>query len=130
MPSMSRRAFLHHGSLCLAAAGTDMLAADVAAKPLLRAGLMTDLHYADKEPTKTRFYREALGKLDEAVDYFNKEKPAFVVELGDLIDKATTVEQEIEWLGAIEKRCYQFQSYSSTGGEGAIPKPPAAAGCE
>ena len=80
-----------------------MLAADAGAKPLLRIGLMTDLHYADKEPTKTRFYREALGKLDEAVDYFNKERPAFVVELGDLIDKAATVEQETEWLGTIEK---------------------------
>jgi alkaline phosphatase len=65
---------------------------------------MTDLHYADKAPTKTRFYREALGKLDEAVDHFNKEKPAFVIELGDLIDKAPTVELELEWLGTIEKR--------------------------
>ena len=73
-------------------------------KPSFRIGLMTDLHYADKEPTKTRFYREALGKLDEAVDFFNEEKPAFVVELGDLIDKAPTVEQELEWLGTIEKR--------------------------
>lgn len=104
MHSLSRRAFVHHGSLWLAAASTEMLAADADANPLLRVGLMTDLHYADKEPTKTRFYREALGKLDEAVDYFNKEKSAFVIELGDLIDKATTVEQEIEWLGTIEKR--------------------------
>lgn len=94
-----------HGSLLLAGLATqDMLAADATAKPLLRIGLMTDLHYANKEPTKTRFYRDALVKLDEAVDCFNHEKPAFVVELGDLIDKATTVELEIEWLGTIEKR--------------------------
>jgi predicted phosphodiesterase len=105
MPALSRHAFLHHGSLCLGGlAFGKILAAEPSAKPLLRVGLMTDLHYADKEPTKTRFYREALGKLDEAVNFFNKEKPAFVVELGDLIDKATTVEQEIEWLGTIEKR--------------------------
>ncbi|MBX7210854.1 MAG: metallophosphoesterase [Verrucomicrobiaceae bacterium] len=100
-----RRAFVKQGSLILAGlAAPHMPAAGTDAKPLLRVGLMTDLHYADKEPTKTRFYREALGKLDEAVDYFNQEKPAFVVELGDLIDKATTVDREIEWLGAIEKR--------------------------
>ncbi len=80
-----------------------MLAADAQAKPLLRMGLMTDLHYADKLPTKTRFYREALGKLDEAVDFMNREKPALVVELGDFIDQADSVEQEIEWLKTMEQ---------------------------
>lgn len=105
MNSPTRRSFLHQGSLCLGGLTTSsLLAADTNAKPLFRAGLMTDLHYADKEPTKTRFYREALGKLDEAVDFFNKEKTAFVIELGDFIDKAATVEQELEWLGTIEKR--------------------------
>lgn len=105
MNSPTRRSFLHQGSLCLGGLTTSSLrAADTGAKPLFRIGLMTDLHYADKEPTKTRFYREALGKLDEAVDFFDKEKPAFVIELGDFIDKAATVEQELEWLGTIEKR--------------------------
>ena len=104
MNAQPRRSFLRAGTLCLAGIGLDqMLAAQADAKPKLRIGLMTDLHYADKEPTKTRFYREALEKLDEAVDYFNKERPGFVVELGDLIDKAATVEQETEWLGTIEK---------------------------
>ena len=79
-----------------------LFAADVAAAPLLRIGLMTDLHYADKEPTKTRFYREALGKLDEAVAQMNREKPALVVELGDFIDQADSVEREIEWLKTME----------------------------
>lgn len=63
---------------------------------------MTDLHYADKEPTKTRFYREALAKLDEAVEVMNREKPAVVVELGDFIDQADSVEREIEWLKTME----------------------------
>lgn len=79
-----------------------MLAADAGAKPLLRIGLMTDLHYGDKEPGKTRFYREALAKLDEAVDAMNREKPALVVELGDFIDQADSVEREIEWLKTME----------------------------
>jgi len=105
MPPLTRRAFLHHGSLCLASASAaHLLAAESTARPLFRVGLMTDLHYADKAPTKTRFYREALDKLDEAVDHFNKEKPAFVIELGDFIDIAATMEQELEWLGTIEKR--------------------------
>lgn len=103
MSSFSRRAFLEHGLLCLSGLGAGtLLAADDAAVPLLRAGLMTDLHYADKLPTKTRFYREALAKLDEAVEVMNRERPAFVVELGDFIDQADSVEREIEWLKTME----------------------------
>lgn len=109
MNSISRRSFLHCGALCLGGlTSSSILAADAATKPLFRIGLMTDLHYADKASTKTRFYREALGKLDEAVTAFNQEKPAFVIELGDLIDKATAVEQELEWLGTIEKHYAQL----------------------
>lgn len=81
-----------------------MLAAEGGVKAVMRAGLMTDLHYAEKKPTKTRFYREALGKLDEAVEFFNQEKPEVVIELGDFIDRADTVEQEIEWLKTMEQR--------------------------
>jgi alkaline phosphatase len=100
----SRRAFLHHSTLCLAGFGAgSMLAAESDARPLLRVGLMTDLHYADKNPTKTRFYREALAKLDEAVEFMNREKPALVVELGDFIDQADSVEREMEWLKTMEQ---------------------------
>ncbi|MCX6849615.1 MAG: metallophosphoesterase [Verrucomicrobia bacterium] len=102
-PLFSRRAFFHHHALVLAGFGAGkIIAAEPDAKPLLRAGLMTDLHYADKEPTKTRFYREALAKLDEAVEVMNREKPALVIELGDFIDQADSVELEIEWLKTME----------------------------
>lgn len=101
--SFSRRAFLHHHTLALAGFGAGkLLAAEQDAKPLVRVGLMTDLHYGDKEPTKTRFYREALAKLDEAVEFMNREKPALVVEVGDFIDQADSVEREIEWLKTME----------------------------
>lgn len=98
---LSRRAFLQNGSLCLAGF-SGLQAADAEAKPLIKVGLMTDLHYADKPPTKTRFYREALAKLDEAVEVMNREKPALVVELGDFIDQADSVDREIEWLRTME----------------------------
>ena len=99
----TRRAVLKNGVLCLAGFGAgQILAAEPEAAPLVRAGLMTDLHYADKVPTKTRFYREALGKIDEAVAAFEREQPAFVVELGDLIDQADTVELEMDWLRRME----------------------------
>lgn len=57
-------------------------------------GLVTDLHYADKEPWSTRYYRDSLAKLTEAVAAFNSANAAFAVELGDIIDKA---DKEIEY---------------------------------
>lgn len=102
--NFNRRALIQQGSLCLAGISMDtMLAADDQAPSVLQIGLMTDLHYADKEATKTRFYRDALIKLDEAVTSFNREKPALVVELGDFIDQADEVDKEIEWLKTIEQ---------------------------
>lgn len=104
LPQTSRRAFLHRGALCLAGLETaSLLAADETRKPALQAGLVTDLHYGDKPPAGTRFYRESLDKLTEAVKAFNTAKPDFVVELGDLMDKAASVDQETEWLQRIDK---------------------------
>ena len=100
---ITRRTFLQNSTLCLAGLGsTSWLAAQNETKPLLRVGLMTDLHYADKAATKTRFYRDALAKLDEAVAFMNREQPAVVVELGDFIDQADAVELETEWLKTME----------------------------
>jgi|UniRef100_UPI003782ED54 predicted phosphodiesterase len=98
---LSRRALLQNSTLCLAGF-SGLQAANSNAKPLIKVGLMTDLHYADKPPTKTRFYREVLAKLDEAVEVMNREKPALVVELGDFIDQADSVDREIEWLRTME----------------------------
>jgi hypothetical protein len=61
---MGRRAFLQNGTLILAATNTASasLFADEQV-PALRVGIITDLHYADKDPAGTRHYRETLGKL-------------------------------------------------------------------
>ena len=60
----------------------------------VRFGLVTDIHHADKESTKTRFYRSALGRLEKAVREFEARKLDFVISLGDFIDSAPTVEGE------------------------------------
>src|SRR5262245_33055934 len=92
---IGRRAFLQGGPLLLAG-GTGLLAAgDKPAGGGVKAGLITDLHYADKPPSGSRHYRESLSKLAEAAGRFGKEKPDFVVELGDLIDAADSVEAEL-----------------------------------
>jgi alkaline phosphatase len=72
-------------------------------KQQLRVGLVTDLHYADKPPAGTRHYRETLGKLEEAAKQFEQDEPAFLVELGDLIDAADSVETEQRYLKTINR---------------------------
>lgn|GEM_PF-4143991 len=61
----------------------------------LRVGLITDLHHADKPSAGNRHYRESVGKLLEASKQFKSEKIDFVVELGDLVDRAESVELAI-----------------------------------
>lgn len=103
---LNRRQLLAHGSLAVAwsTAGRSLLAAAADARPVLKAGLLTDLHYADKPPAGHRVYRDTLAKLDEAVTHFNARKVDVVIELGDLIDEAPNATQELAWLDTIEKR--------------------------
>lgn len=102
---LGRRAFLQNGTLLLAAAGTVDAASLFAVEDgkRLRIGLVTDLHHADKSAVGTRHYRETLGKLAEAAIQFAKDKPAFIVELGDLIDAADSVEIEQRYLQTINR---------------------------
>ena len=57
--------------------------------PLLRFGVVADPQYADLpgNPATGRYYAESLAKLTAAIDHFNREDLAFVVTLGDLIDR-------------------------------------------
>lgn len=102
---LGRRAFLKHGTLVLTAASlsSSKLLADNEV-PRLRVGLVTDLHYADKAPAGTRHYRETLAKLEEAARQFEQDKPSFLVELGDLIDAADSVDVELSYLKTINRQ--------------------------
>jgi alkaline phosphatase len=106
----TRRAFLQGGTLILLGAAVDgtraarLLAEEPTAKPRVRAGLVTDLHYADKAPAGTRHYRETLAKLEEAATQFKQDEPSFVVELGDLIDAADSVNVEQSYLKTVNRR--------------------------
>lgn len=110
---LGRRAFLQHGTLVLTAAALDTIrrpaiAADDGAPadanaPRLRVGLVTDMHYADKDPAGTRHYRETLAKLAEAATRFQNEKLTLLVELGDFIDAADSVDVEQRYLKTINR---------------------------
>ena len=100
---MGRRAFVGRGALLLAATAAGPPSLLAAREEGLRIGLVTDLHYADKDPAGTRHYRETLGKLAEAVGKFRDGRLAFVVELGDLIDAADSLDAERRWLAAVDR---------------------------
>jgi alkaline phosphatase len=101
---LSRRGFLQGSALVLAssaAAAQALTAEQVRVQPKLRIGLLTDLHYADKPPAGTRYYRETLVKLAKAVTQFTADKVDFTVEMGDLVDAASSVEDEKGYLATI-----------------------------
>ena len=104
-PPFGRRAFLTNGTLTLAAASVCPRAlVGNQFKPKLSIGLITDLHYADKPPAGSRHYRESLAKLDAAAAQFQKHQISVLIELGDLIDAAETVEKERTYLKTINQK--------------------------
>ncbi|MBA4322814.1 MAG: hypothetical protein C0408_08365 [Odoribacter sp.] len=55
--------------------------------PLFSFGLIADIQYCDCDPVGTRYFRSSIAKLEEAVRSFRIDSPAFVVNLGDMIEK-------------------------------------------
>jgi len=72
-------------------------------------GIITDLHYADKEKWRNRYYRDSFEKLTKCIETFNELKPSFIIELGDFID-ANEKEIEIGYLKKIDSVFSQFHS--------------------
>lgn len=66
---------------------TDLKAENQDQLPLFSFGLIADIQYCDCEPAGTRYYRSSVSKLEEAVRSFRTDSLAFVVNLGDMIEK-------------------------------------------
>lgn len=98
----NRRRFLQTGVLILAGTSISPALAQ-GAEPMLRIGLMTDLHYADKQPAGSRYYRETLDKIAAASGQLSEARLDFLVELGDFIDAADAVDVELGYLKTIAK---------------------------
>ncbi len=100
---LGRRSFIKQGALVLTVGAASRTALAATESAGLKVGLVTDLHYADKAPGGTRMYRETPDKLAEAAERFQREKPDFIVELGDLIDAADSVSAELDYLKRINR---------------------------
>jgi hypothetical protein len=91
---ISRRAFLRSTAATVGAAAVASLSCSYGRRdPIVsswlpvRFGIVTDCHYADREPAGMRFYRESLDKLSECVTRMNAKRVDFLIELGDLKDQ-------------------------------------------
>ena len=89
--NIARRDILKMGvaaTVC-AAAGTlaRPLSAEAAEKnSLLRAGIITDMHKTSKADSSTRIYSASMDKMKVFMEAMKREKPAFLIELGDFVD--------------------------------------------
>jgi len=124
---LHRRHFLIRGSIILAGAALSgcawrpeqtqagqTLTGDANHTPVLRFGVVTDIHHADKPPAGTRIYRDSLAKMQVAVAGLNVAAQkdslglAFAITLGDMVDTAgddlneENIAKEIGLLKAIE----------------------------
>ena len=76
-------------ALCALGSAAVMLpAASPAAEAtsMVKAGIITDIHHTSKADSATRKYSASLDKLQVFMDTMAAEKPAFIIELGDMVD--------------------------------------------
>lgn len=55
-------------------------------KPMVKAGIITDMHHTTKADTPTRKYSASQSKMEVFISAMQEEKPAFVIEMGDFVD--------------------------------------------
>lgn len=56
-------------------------------EPILKVGLIADIQYGDCEANGSRFYRNSINKLREAIKDINDNNVHFTVNLGDFTDR-------------------------------------------
>lgn len=79
-------------------------------QPLLRFGMLSDIHYADRDPADPRYYRQSLSKVKECVDLMNHQGVDFLIELGDFKDQDPVPNEAntLKYLTGIENVFQQF----------------------
>lgn len=70
----------------------------------IKFGVITDLHYADRETVGTRYYSQSIIKMEEAFSVFKKSKVDFIIELGDFKDMGVTPDKDktLSFLKSVE----------------------------
>jgi len=58
--------------------------------PLFSFGIIADVQFCDCDPAMDRYYRNSTQKLADALDHLHQYELAFILDLGDLIDRNFT----------------------------------------
>lgn len=82
---INRRVFLKSSAAALTLAALPACVRQDSGK--IRFGLVSDSHYADREASGIRFYRESADKMKACVEVMNREKVDFMIHLGDFKDQ-------------------------------------------
>ncbi|WP_161629890.1 metallophosphoesterase [Desulfogranum japonicum] len=77
--------------------------------PLVRFGIITDMHHTNKPDTATRKYSASLDKGHIFIKTMEADKAKFIVELGDFVDTLAEQKDPQQNLQELEK---QFTSFS------------------
>ncbi len=74
----------------------------------LKFGVIADIQYCDAASSGSRYYRNSLQKLEEAVEELNAEGVRFTVNLGDLVDRdaSRNLEPVLARLAKLENGVY------------------------
>jgi hypothetical protein len=108
---VTRRDFLRVSTTALAGLSFTHPVSSYAETPPIRFGIVTDCHFADREPLGTRHYRESLDKLGECVKLMNEKKVSFLLECGDFKDQNDKPKEEdtLAFLRRVESAFKEFQ---------------------
>jgi len=110
--TISRRKFIGIAGTITAGLfiSTDLLAKNIEL-PIARFGMLSDVHYADRESAGNRFYRQSHSKVKECVELMNQEKVDFLIELGDFKDQdeIPIEENTLHYLKKIESVFQNFE---------------------
>ncbi|MDP5043983.1 MAG: metallophosphoesterase, partial [Leeuwenhoekiella sp.] len=77
----------------------------------IRFGILTDSHYANREPVGTRFYKDSIPKMREAIATLSTQKLDFLIHLGDFKDQdaGAKTEDTLGYLKEIEAVFQEFE---------------------
>jgi alkaline phosphatase len=110
---MNRRTFIKISSATagLALAERTYAFAETDDRKIIRFGVVTDLHYAKRNPAGTRHYKQSRDKLNDAIKIFNESDLDFIVTLGDSKDMTADADsaKSLAFLDEIEAVFQQFK---------------------
>jgi len=107
---LNRRKFLRTSAVVSTGIGLSFHSLGANQQSKIRFGLVTDSHYADRDPANTRYYRQSLIKMEDFIQEMNGKKPDFIIHLGDFKDQDSHEKEDdtLKYLSKLENIYSKF----------------------